>query len=41
MKTYQVGPKVKENIEETFNLHLGRSKQGRKREKPTYLTNLG
>ena len=26
MKTYQDGPKVKGNIEETFNLHLGLSK---------------
>ena len=30
MKTYQVGPKVKGNIKETFNLHLGPSKQRRK-----------
>jgi hypothetical protein len=33
MKTYQVGPKVKGNIKETFNLHLSPSKQRKKGEK--------
>jgi len=32
MKTYKVGPKVKENIKETFNLHLG-PKQAKEKDK--------
>jgi hypothetical protein len=40
MKIYQVGPKVKGNIKETFNLHLGPSKQRKKEQRSTYLTQL-
>jgi hypothetical protein len=32
MKTYQVGPKVKGNIKETFNLQLG-PKQAKEKDK--------
>jgi hypothetical protein len=35
MKTYQVGPKVKGNIKETFNLHLG-PKQAKEKDKAAH-----
>jgi hypothetical protein len=43
MKSYQDGPKVKQNIKETLTLHFGKSKakQGEKREKPTRISKLG
>ena len=35
MKTYLVGPKVKGNIRETFNLHLG-TKQTKEKDKAAH-----
>jgi len=35
MNSYQVGPKVKGNIKETFNLHLG-PKQAKEKDKAAH-----
>ena len=41
MNSYQVGPKVKENIKETINPHLGPSKQRKKEGKVHIPDQLG